>query len=119
MRENRFALILGAVLAGAVAGLFGAGGGLVLVPILSSFGGLPEEEVFPTSLSIMILVCLICLVSIAMGSSLPWAEAFPYLLGSAAGGVLAGVWGRKIPALWLHRGLGVLILWGGWRYLWQ
>ena len=40
-------------------------------------------------------------------------------LGSALGGSLAGLWGKKIPTRWLHRGLGVLILWGGIRYLWQ
>lgn len=119
MRIKPFAPVLGALLAGAVAGLFGAGGGMVLVPVLGSFGALSEEEVFPASLSIMLPICLTCLLSIAIGSSLPWSKALPYLLGSAAGGVLAGVWGRKIPVLWLHRGLGLLILWGGWRYLWQ
>jgi len=32
-------------------------------------------------------------------------------------GLLAGKYGERIPAHWLHRGLGVLILWGGIRYL--
>ena len=40
-----------------------------------------------------------------------------YLLGSVIGGLCAAVWGQKIPARWLHRGLGLLILWGGYRYL--
>ena len=48
-----------------------------------------------------------------------WGDSLPYLLGSALGGSLAGLWGKKIPTRWLHRGLGVLILWGGIRYLWQ
>jgi uncharacterized membrane protein YfcA len=50
-------------------------------------------------------------------SAFPWSTALPYLLGSAIGGVAAGLWGKKIPVKWLHRLLGALILWGGIRYL--
>ena len=114
--KKLWGLVLAGGCAGAVAGLFGAGGGMVLVPLLTAFGGLEEGEVFPASLSVILPVCLVCLF---LSGSLPWMEAFPYLLGSAVGGVLAGVWGKRIPVLWLHRGLGVLILWGGWRYLWH
>ena len=120
MFHTKYALpVLAGSLAGAVAGLFGAGGGMVLVPILSAFGGLSEEEVFPASLSVMLPICLVCLWVTAMAGELPWLEALPYLLGSFCGGILAGIFGRRISVVWLHRGLGILILWGGWRYLWQ
>lgn len=118
-RRALYGLIFAGGLAGAVAGFFGAGGGMVLVPLLTVFGGLAEEEVFPASLSVILPVCLVSLAITACSGNLPWKEAFPYLLGSAGGGILAGVWGRKIPVKWLHRGLGILILWGGWRYLWH
>ena len=118
-QKQNWGLLLAGGCAGAVSGLFGAGGGMVLVPLLSVLGGLTEEEIFPASLSIILPVCLVCLTVTALSGSLPWGEALPYLLGSAAGGVFAGVWGRKIPVKWLHRGLGILILWGGWRYLWH
>lgn len=102
--------------AGAVCGLLGAGGGMVLVPLLTRLSGLEEEAVFPASVSIILPVCLVSLA--AAPAPLPWQTAFPYLLGSSAGGILAGLLGKKIPVLWLHRGLGLLILWGGVRYLW-
>jgi len=50
-------------------------------------------------------------------SGISFQASVPYLFGSAAGGFLAGMYGKKIPTKWLHRGLGVLILWGGFRYL--
>lgn len=103
--------------AGAVAGLFGAGGGMVLVPLLCLLTDISDDAVFPTSVSVILPICLVCLLFRAADELLPWKEALPYLLGSCIGGVLAGTIGKKIPTLWLHRLLGILILWGGVRYL--
>ncbi len=90
-----------------------------MVPLLTALGKLEDGEVFPASLSIILPICVVALSVTVLRGPLPWQEAFPYLLGSAGGGILAGIWGKKIPVKWLHRGLGILILWGGWRYLWQ
>lgn len=103
--------------AGSITGLFGAGGGMVLVPLLCLLTDIKEESIFPTSISIILPICLVCLFLRSGAKTLPWAEAFPYLIGSALGGILVGVFGKNIPAKWLHRLLGAMILWGGIRYL--
>ena len=103
--------------AGCVTGLFGGGGGMVLVPLLTCLRGLGETEIFPASISIILPVCMVCLCMSALHSPLPWLTALPYLVGSFLGGIAAGTWGQRIPAKWLHRSLGLLILWGGFRYL--
>ena len=100
--------------AGAVNGLFGAGGGMVLIPLLGFLTAWTDEEIFSSSLSIILPICL---VSLASAGPLPWPDALPWLPGSALGGLAAGIWGRKIPVKWLHRGLGILIIWGGIRYI--
>ena len=117
LNRHCWGIALAGGLAGAVNGLFGAGGGMVLVLLLTVLSPLSEEAVFPASISIILPVCLVSLTVTAITGEIAWAESLPYLLGSAAGGLLAGLWGRKIPVLWLHRGLGILILWGGIRYL--
>ncbi len=104
--------------AGVINGLFGAGGGMVLVPLLTLLTDLEDREVFPASVSIMLPMCLVSLFISAADQAIPWHTALPYLIGSALGGILAGIFGKKIPTVWLHRGLGILILWGGVRYLW-
>ena len=103
--------------AGAVNGLFGAGGGMVLVPLLGLLTNISEENVFPTSISVILPICLVSLSVTAFSSPIPWQTALPYLICSAVGGILAGMLGRRIPVLWLHRLLGIMILWGGIRYL--
>ncbi len=103
--------------AGIANGLFGTGGGMLLVPLLTRLAKISDEQIFPCSVSIILPICIVSLVFQATQTPLPLAEAWPYLLGSIPGGVLAGLLGRRIPVLWLHRILGLLILWGGVRYL--
>lgn len=117
MGKRFWGMALAGALAGAVNGLFGAGGGMVLVPLLTMLGKMDDDELFPSSISIILPICLVSLTFTAFTSGLDIRGALPYLIGSAIGGLLAGRWGRKIPVVWLHRGLGILILWGGVRYL--
>jgi uncharacterized membrane protein YfcA len=103
--------------AGIVNGLFGAGGGMVLIPLLTLLTPVEEEDVFGVSIATILPICLVSIVATGLSSSIPWREALPWLPGSAAGGILAGILEKKIPVCWLHRSLGLLILWGGFRYL--
>lgn len=118
MRTSRFwGPIAAGSCAGIINGLFGAGGGMILVPLLTKLTDLKEADIFPSSITIILPICLVSLGVTATHTPLPWMEAMPYLIGSVIGGILAGKFGKKIPVLWLHRVLGVLILWGGVRYL--
>ena len=117
----RFKKYVGSALAGlgagTVNGLFGAGGGMVLIPLLTGLTDLRDDEVFPASVSIILPICLVSIGFSLSQSTINWPESFPYLIGSALGGIGAGLFGKKIPTKWLHKGLGILILWGGFRYL--
>lgn len=104
-------------IAGAVNGLLGAGGGMLLVPMLSRCDELAEDEIFPGSVAIILPLSLISLLVSCLQAPLPWAQAFAYLLGALPGGLLAGLLGRRIRVEWLHRALGAVILAGGVRYL--
>lgn len=110
-------MIIAGLLAGMINGLFGAGGGMVLVPLLTLTSDLKEEEIFPASISIILPICMVSLAVIAVTDKISVNAAVPYMLGSILGGIASGKWGKKIPVSWLHRLLGVFILWGGIRYL--
>ena len=110
------ALAFAGLCAGGLNGFFGGGGGMLLVPILTWTHTVDKEKVFPASVAIILPICVI---SLLFSRRIPLGPIIPYMIGSAAGGAAAGVWGKKIPVLWLHRSLGALIIWGGIRYLWN
>ncbi len=117
MKKQFWMLSLCGFCAGAVNGLFGAAGGMVLVPLLTALTDLEDTEIFTASISIILPICIVSLAVRFFNGAVDVSAAFPYLFGSALGGFLAGKVGRTIPVTWLHRGLGVMILWGGVRYL--
>ena len=115
---KKISIQIAGICAGSVNGLFGAGGGMVLVPLLTGLADLEDDEVFPSSVCIILPICLVSLSFTLNIKEFDWFAALPYFIGSVIGGILTGFIGKKIPTLWLHRILGILILWGGVRYLW-
>lgn len=107
--------ILAGLAAGAVNGLFGAGGGMILVPMLSRCENFSEREVFTSSIVIILPICVVSLLTSA--NTVPWVAALPFLIGGSIGGCLAVFLSKRIPTTLLHRLLGLLILYGGIRYL--
>ena len=117
MNCRKIRMMIAGSAAGAVNGLLGAGGGMILVPLLTMLKCTEEEDVFPTSVSIIFPICLVSLAMDPGLGNLPLIDAWPYLLGGIGGGLCAGFADKKIPVKWLHRALGILIFAGGIRYL--
>lgn len=109
--------LLAGLAAGFVNGFFGAGGGMLVVPLLIVLVGLADKQAFSSAISIILPLTIVSLVIYAKNGALDIKAALPYLLGGAGGGVLAGLWFQKVPAKWLHLALGALILLGGVRLL--
>lgn len=91
---------------------------MVLVPLLAALGLYKGKKLFSASISIILPICCVSLMVTALTEGLDTNGVLPYLLGGFTGGLLAGKFGKEIPTTWLHKGLGIMILWGGIRYLW-
>lgn len=101
--------------AGAANGLFGAGGGMILVPLLTRWAGLEDKKAFATSISIIAPLCVVSIIVYCMGGSMDFIQALPYLIGGFLGGLIGGKVFQKVPAKFLHRALGIIIIYGGVR----
>lgn len=114
MRQTGKFTVAGA-LAGLCNGLFGAGGGLFLVPLFTRWAGMDQRRAFATSVAVVLPLCVAALVSYVRKGGVDLATALPYLAGGLVGGLLAGRVFDNVPVTWLHRGFGLLMLYGGLR----
>ncbi len=117
MRKEIWKSGLCGAFAGAVNGLFGAGGGSVLLPLLRRFQLLNDRKLFASGLAVMLPISAVSLLcSLSDGAKIP-VQALPCCLGGTLGGILAGLLFRKAPLRLLHGIFGLLLLWGGLRQL--
>lgn len=114
MKQNWKFAVTGA-LGGLANGLFGSGGGLFLVPLLTQWGKLEQRKAFATSVSVILPLSLVSAVIYWCKGALELSAAWPYLVGGALGGVLSGLVFRKVSLTLLRRVFGLFILYGGVR----
>lgn len=117
MGKINWKAVLSGTAAGAANGLFGAGGGMLLVPLMRRQKLLEDRELFASAIAIMLPISLVSFVVYYLRGTVDLTAALPYLLGGLAGGLLGGVFYRKVPTTFLHKALGIFILWGGIRLL--
>lgn len=115
MRGGRWRYLLAGALAGAANGLFGGGGGSVLVPALTRGCGLSQRQAFATSVAVILPLCALSVVIYLFRGGLELGTALPYLIGGAAGGWAGGKWFKGMKISWLKRAFGLLLIYGGVR----
>ncbi|RKI69142.1 sulfite exporter TauE/SafE family protein [bacterium 1xD42-67] len=102
-------------LAGIANGLFGGGGGSVLVPLLTRYCGLDQRRAFATSVAVILPLCALSVGIYLFRGGLDVMTALPYLIGGTAGGWAGGKWFKGVKILWLKRAFGLLLIYGGVR----
>lgn len=115
MFKIKIRFIIAGLISGAVTGILGSGGGMMLIPMLQSAFISSPQSVFSISLSIMLPICLASLLQSIPQNHIYLFELLPYLIGSLMGGLFASFIRGRIPIIWLHRLFGLLLLWGGFQ----
>ena len=110
-------LRLAGALGGAVNGVFGGGGGMVLLPLLSRWGDLGSRAVFANCVAVIFPICLVSAAVYFFHARLDLAAAWPYLLGGGLGGLVGGLTFERVPVKWLKVLFALFLLYGGVRYL--
>lgn len=113
--KNKGKYAVTGVLGGIANGLFGSGGGLFLVPLLTKWTGLDQKKAFATSVAVILPLSLVSAAVYFWKGALDFGAAWPYLIGGGIGGLISGRVFKKIPLTLLRRAFGLLILYGGIR----
>ena len=116
MKHNRILAAVGGFFAGALNGLLGAGGGMVVVPLLDK-AGLPPKKSHATSVCAILPICIFRAVLSLTSGRVSLSDASPYLLWGTLGAA-AGSWILpKMNSVWLKRIFGLLMIWAAYRML--
>lgn len=89
------------VVAGVVSGLFGVGGGVIVVPGLVLWMGLEQRRAAATSLATIAASAGAALFLFGRASSVDWEAAVYLLVGSAVGASVGARYLDRIPGAWL------------------
>ena len=109
MRRSAVPLIFG-LMAGALGGLMGVGGGILLVPLLVHALRAGQHEAQGTSLAFVTVTALVAALLYFRQGNLDVGLALCLAVGAAPGVLLGAALARRMTARRLRRAFGVLIL---------
>lgn len=93
--KRRLLLIAAGLVIGAINGLFGSGGGMLVVPALAFIAGLDDRHAHATAIAIVLPLCAVSSVVYALGGGYDYSVFAPTILGVLAGGVLGAALLKK------------------------
>ena len=98
-------------------GLFGAGGGTVLVPALERFKPLETHKAHATALAVILPLSIVSAVVYVWGVEVDWPAVGLVSAGGVVGGVLGAKLLNKLSAGWLNMLFGLFLAVGAIRML--
>lgn len=103
---------------GLVNGLFGAGGGLICVPLLMK-NGMERKQAHANAVVVILAVCLVSAAGYLWAGRVEMRSILPYLPGGLAGALVGTQILKKINPDLIRRIFAVFMLWAGGRLLLQ
>lgn len=110
-------LLLG-VLVGIFSGVFGVGGGIVLVPILVLLLHVAQKRAQATSLVMVAIAATTGAATYALGASVAWAAVPALIFGGLIGTWLGTAVVKRTPDKWLQLAFSGLLLIAAARMVW-
>jgi uncharacterized membrane protein YfcA len=104
-------LVLVGLTTGVLSGLFGIGGGFVIVPALVLFSGMAIHHAVSTSLFVIVLVSISGVTShIAAGNALSIETTLQFMAGGFAGMLLGGIVAKRLKGPTLQKTFSIAVV---------
>ena len=112
-----FAVLLTSLFAGVVNGLFGTGGGIIIVYLLSRLYAVSSEyqtkDIFAMTVGSVLILSVASLVMYASCGTVCFADTADYLLPAAIGGVFGAFLLDKTKATLMKKIFAALVIYAG------
>ena len=107
--KNGKAMLIGAV-TGFANGLFGSGGGTIVVPCMERFLDIEEHKAHATAIAIILPLSLLSIAFYVWKTDVLWSVALYASLGGVVGGYIGAKLLNKLSGVWLHRIFGLFMI---------
>lgn len=116
MNRAPAAIALG-LAAGFLGGMFGVGGGIIMVPGLVLLLSFDQHRAHATSITTIVAIAVAGAIPFAMEGEVDWAHAAVMVFGSLTGAYFGARYISRIPAVWLARAFVTVALVASVRFL--
>ncbi len=114
-KNKMLPLVLGGLI-GAVNGLFGAGGGMLAVPLLKKMG-FSQTDAHANAVAVILPITVASAILYLIKDYVNLSDAFIYMPTGVLGSVIGTVILRKISPFYLKKIFGLFMLYAGFRLL--
>lgn len=119
MDRNKVKLIVIGLITGLINGLFGSGGGIIVVPALIFLLGMDDYKAHATAISIILPLSIISTIIYFSNSSIPFKIALPVTIGGVVGSYIGAKTLNKIPVNILRKIFDSVIVYTAVRMIWK
>lgn len=119
MEKNNIKLISLGLVTGLVNGVFGSGGGMIIVPALVLFLGLKDYKAHATAISIIFPLTIVSTIIYLFSNTIPLKVSLFVMMGGLVGSYIGAKLLNKIPANILRKVFGCVIIYTAIRMIWK
>lgn len=115
-RRNNLLLVAGGLSAGIANGLLGAGGGIIIVFVLSKVLNDKEasgKDIFANALAVMLPTSLVSVIGYAVRGNMSFFGVEQYIIPAIIGGFAGAVLLDRIDISWVKKLFALLIVYSG------
>lgn len=119
MEKNKIKLLAIGLATGLVNGLFGSGGGTIIVPALVFLIGLNDYKAHATAISIILPLSIVSTIIYLINGSVPLKTVLLVISGGLVGSFIGAKTLNKIPVTILRKIFGSVIIYSAIRMIWK
>jgi len=116
---SKIKLIITGLITGFVNGLFGAGGGMILVPAMQHFLKIETHKSHASAIAVILPLSLVSAFVYLRGVPADWGAVLWVSLGGTVGGFVGAKWLKKISSGKLHKLFGAVMALAAIRMIWS
>lgn len=113
---KKYKLSAGGFFVGIINALFGAGGGIIAVPLLTK-SGLTQKEAQATAVSVILPLTVITSAVYYYNGNLDFWKTVPYIIPGIFGAIIGSTVLKKLPDKVLKKIFAVFMIWMGVRLI--